>query len=372
MKQVRTASVKLNISVEEILPTMQLYTKAFNLVCQVGFEKKTSNGITLHKLTYASIKESLALPSQLNISARMKASDTLESVFSKIKNKKKLSRCPRSKLCSIRLDKNSYTLFLQKKLVSILTINGRKKFILNIPKYFEEYFTWRNTSADLVIRKNKVYLKIVFERELPEIQPNGKFVGIDRGINNLAVTSNNKFYGGGKVKYVCERYRLLREALQEKGTKSAKRHLRKLSDRERRFKADVNHCIAKDIMSSLEDGTIIVLEDLSGIRSRRLRKAQRILINNWNFFQLELILRGLGESRGIYVKYIDPRYTSQRCSRCGYIHKSNRKSQSIFCCKKCGFKHNADLNAAKNICLKYLDSTGYPDTAAVNQPIVSA
>ena len=46
---------------------------------------------------------------------------------------------------------------------------------------------------------------------------------------------------------------------------------------------------------------------------------------------------------------INPAYTSQRCNRCGYIHKSNRTSQSKFHCKKCGYKANADCNAAQNI-----------------------
>ena len=55
--------------------------------------------------------------------------------------------------------------------------------------------------------------------------------------------------------------------------------------------------------------------------------------------------------RSIEVKYINPHYTSQRCSECGHIADENRKSQSEFECVSCGFKTNADFNAARNIAL---------------------
>ncbi|MCX7759341.1 MAG: transposase, partial [bacterium] len=52
---------------------------------------------------------------------------------------------------------------------------------------------------------------------------------------------------------------------------------------------------------------------------------------------------------GIEVKYINPKYTSQRCSRCGYIDKDNRETQEKFICKNCSYKENADINASQNI-----------------------
>jgi transposase len=49
------------------------------------------------------------------------------------------------------------------------------------------------------------------------------------------------------------------------------------------------------------------------------------------------------------VVAIDPRHTSQTCSKCSYQSRSNRKSQSLFLCKECDYQLNADLNAAYNI-----------------------
>ena len=367
MKLTQTAKIKLNISPDEMLPTLLAYTKAFNFVCQEGFQRKEKNGINLHKLCYRTTRE--YLPSQLAISSRMKATEALKGAFSK---KRKYYSCPKSNICSIRYDKNSYTLFPARQQISLLTIDGRKKYELIIPTYYQEYFkTWKSTSADLCIIKNKVYLHIVFEKDITDTQPNGELIGIDRGINNIAVVSNNQFFGGGQVKNTVNRYKRLRKLLQRRGTKSAKRHLRKLKLKEKRFRADINHQISKKIINSLNPGDTIILEDLTGIRNKRLRKEQRTLINGWSYYQLEQFLVYKAAAKGIGVEYIDARYTSQRCSKCGYICRSNRKQHSFYC-KQCGFKLNSDLNASRNICMKALDSYKLYNGAVVNQPIASA
>jgi len=380
MKITRTAKIKLNISEESIIPTISAYTKSYNYVCQVGYDKKNFNGVTLHKLTYPTVRD--YLPSQLAISSRMKATENLSSVLKK--KQKKTPKCPHSNFCSIRYDKNSYTLNLDKSEVSLLTVNGRLKTNIVISDYHRKYFTgWKHTSADLCIKNHKVYLHIVFEQDIADCPQSGKILGIDRGINNLAVTSDNKFYSGKQVKKICGKYKKLRSRLQKKNTKSAKRHLKKLSGQERRFKADINHQVSKKIVNSLNSGSTIVLENLSGIRNKRLGKRARTLINSWNFFQLEQFIIYKAISKGISIQYIDPRYTSQHCIRCGNIKRNNRVS-TYFECKLCHFKMNADLIASKNIVLKYLGALRKkgslalqatticrPGRAVVNQPIAA-
>lgn len=365
MKLTQTAKIKLNMPVEEILPTVIAYTKAYNLACQVGFSNKEKGRIGLHHLCYYSLRE--LIPSQLSVSAITKATESLKSVYAK---HKKYIICPKSKQTSIRYDKNSYTLFLSSQQVSISTIDGRKKYSLIIPDYYKEYFfSWKHTSADLCIDNNKVFLHITFEKDITDIPPNNVLVGIDRGINNIAVVSNNLFFGGKELKNKVNKYRRLRKQLQSKGTKSAKRHLQKLKKKERRFRADINHQISKQIINSLNPGDTIVLEDLTGIRNKRLRKEQRTMINSWSYFQLEQFIIYKANAKGIGVKYIDARYTSQRCSSCGHICRSNRKQHS-FCCKECGFRLNSDLNASRNIVVKALESYKLYNGADVNQPIV--
>lgn len=377
MKVVRTASIKLQVTLQEsqiLLQTLEAFTNAYNFCCSIGFQNNTQNGIILHKLSYSSTRN--YLPSQLAISARMLATESLKSVFSKRKKyPNKTFKCPSSKRTSVRLDKNSHTIWFDKSLISILTTSGRLRLPFKINNYFSQYLDWKHTSCTLSFKKNKFLLNVVFEKDVADLPKSGKYLGIDRGIRKLAVTSDNEFYAGGQTRRVCQRYQNLRRKLQKCGSRSAKRHLVRLSGREQRFKADVNHQISKSIVSKLNPGDTIVLEALSGIRNKRMRKKQRKEVNSWNYYQLETFLTYKALAKSINIEYVDARYTSQRCSKCGYISRSNRKSQSDFRCGKCGFRLNADLNAAKNIVLKHLDSKAFErcresDRAEVNQPNV--
>jgi len=369
MKLVRTVKLKLDIPVETIQPTVDAYTSAFNFVCQQGWNDSDSNGVSLHNKTYFTIRE--YLPAQLAVSARMKATDSIKSVKTKIRKKQKAT-CPDSKQSSIRYDSRSYNVWFDRNEISMLTINGRIKVPISVPEYFTQYLNWKRCSADLFIRKNRVFLNIVFSKEVTDTELTGKVVGIDRGIKKIAVTSENQFFGGGQIKRVSKRYEKLRSALQKNGSKSSKRHLRKISKKENRFRTDANHVIAKQIIASIEEGTVIAIEDLTGIRqTTRLRKKQRKDLHKWNFYQLEQFLTYKAEGKGISVEHVDARYTSQKCSVCGYISRSNRKSQAVFKCKQCGFSLNADLNASRNIKQNYLDAKCCPSRADVDQPIVA-
>jgi putative transposase len=72
-----------------------------------------------------------------------------------------------------------------------------------------------------------------------------------------------------------------------------------------------------------------------------------ILDAGWGVFLS--ILRAKAESAGRAVVQVNPRHTSQRCSRCGHVTAGNRVSQAEFCCQSCGLEMHADVNAAANI-----------------------
>ena len=97
----------------------------------------------------------------------------------------------------------------------------------------------------------------------------------------------------------------------------------------------------------------IALEDLQGIRERvRLRKPQRVTLHSWAFAQLGWFVAYKAARAGVAVVYVNPAYTSQRCSACGHIDKKNRPDQATFQCTSCGFAEHADVNAARNIAVK--------------------
>jgi putative transposase len=144
------------------------------------------------------------------------------------------------------------------------------------------------------------------------------------------------------------------------GTKSARRHLRKLAGRKLRFRRDCDHVLSKRIVRSVSPGTTIVIENLTDIRKRtkQRNREQRRRLHSWSFAQVRGFIEYKAQERGLKVVAIDPRHTSQTCSKCGYQSRSNRSSQAEFRCRECGYELNADLNAAYNIRNKHLASFG--------------
>lgn len=368
MKHIRTVKLKLeNVNPDDLLPTFQAYTDAYNYICEIGFKDRNFNKVDLHHKTYNYCRTQLGLKSELAVQVRIQAAETIKSVTKLEQKKHKKFKCPKSKQTSIRLCKGSFNIWFDRSEVSILTLNGRLRYKVALPDYFQQYFSWCRKGATLSLKKGKLFLHIVFEKEVEDVSQNyDNVLGIDRGIVNIATLSDGTTYSGKHVLQIKQRYQSIRSKLQSKGSKSAKRHLRTLSTKENRFVTDVNHCISKDIVSRCIPGTVLVLEKLNGIRenSKKLRKSERAKINSWSFYQLEQFLTYKALAKGCSVQYVDARYTSQKCSICGHTVKGNRTTQSHFKCKKCGYECNADLNAAINIANNF--------RASVNKPIVSS
>ena len=364
----RTTKIKLKFPIDAFDNTFNAVMKAFNYVCAAGYKDKDFNSVSLHHKTYAFCRSEFNLPAELACQTRMKAAEALKSAI------KKKHKCPQTKRRSIRLTANSFNIWFDRQEASILTINGRVKCSFCMPGWFRQYLSWKRKGAELVKTGKGLFLCIVWQKEVEDIKPakNPTILGIDRGVKKLAVCSNNSFYNGDAIK-VSNRYQRLKRKLQICGSKSAKRHLQKISKKENRFRKDVNHCIAKKIVSSLPAGSIIVLEEFKHIR-KRIKAGKKIKrkLHGWDFYQFEKFLKYKAETRGITVDYVDARYTSQKCSTCRHIERGNRKYQSVFKCKQCGFSLNADLNAARNIELNYRDAKGYPEGLSVNQPNVGA
>ncbi len=354
--------------------TLIEYSGSFNRVCAVGWQKKRVNGIELHHDTYAAERANTPLPSQLVCSARVKATEALLGAKTR-KRKGKKASCPTSKHCSIRYDIRSANIKLKQKTATLASIDGRQTVTLFIPPCHEARIGWKVCSSDLYSdRKHRLWLHVSVESELPPFQPNGKVVGVDLGVNRPAVTSTGKFLGSRQWKVVENKAFRLRRSLQAKGSKSAKRHLQKLSGRLGRFRHDCDHVLAKHIVGSVERGTTLALEDLTNIRARaKARKAPRRRLHSWSFNRLQLFIEYKARLAGSEVTYGDPRYTSQKCSRCSSTDKRSRKSQSRFVCSHCGFSLDADLNAARNIALNHLavQATRLSGGLPVNQPIVT-
>jgi len=354
--------------------TMKQFTESFNTVCRTGWEQHNSNAYTLHRLTYRDCKNALpSLVSDLHIQARQKAAEAVKSAIAREKKGLKTG-CPQSMLCPPRYNLHTFTLNWEKGIVNLATTNGRIKVVFNLPQYATYAVGCATATADLLYRKNRFYLHVVIS--LPDIEfvSNGKAIGVDLGMTRPAVSSDNRFHGDKHMKEVVKRIFRLRRELQAKGTKSAKRHLRSLAGREQRFRRDCDHVISSSIVRDMDAGTTIVLENLTNIRNRVKvyhGEASRRL-HSWSFLQLKSFIEYKAEAAGCAVAMIDPRKTSQRCSRCGNISRGNRRTQSSFICRECDFHLNADLNASRNIRDKLLVGWGISPSDALLSTSVSS
>jgi transposase len=133
-------------------------------------------------------------------------------------------------------------------LATIASTEGRIKATFFVPSHYRDYLSWTIKSSTISYdRRNEVfYLHVSLEHNDPEKVEDLKVLGIDRGIVNLAVCSDNTFFNSKKIKSRRAQYAYLRKELQSKGTKSAKRKLKRMAGKERRFATDTNHCISKN------------------------------------------------------------------------------------------------------------------------------
>jgi IS605 OrfB family transposase len=335
---------------------MGQFTETFNQVCRAGWEKREGNAYTLHHLTYHDCKAAYPdIVADLRVQAIRKASGTLRAAITRERKGGKVS-CPRSAACPPRFNFHTFKLYWEKGIASMSTTCGRVKMAFSLPRYARYAADSVTTTADLVYRRGQFFLYVSIR--LPDVPfvPNGKAIGVDLGVSRPAVTSDNRFHGNRHMKEVVKRTFRLKRALQANGSKSAKRHLRSLAGREQRFRRDCDHVLSSSILRGIEPGTTVVVENLTNIRVRCKAKrgeAKRRL-HSWSFAQLKRFLEYKAEAMGCQVVAVDPRHTSQRCNRCGYTYRGNRRSQSEFLCRKCGFHLNADLQASRNIRDKYL------------------
>ena len=81
----------------------------------------------------------------------------------------------------------------------------------------------------------------------------------------------------------------LRKELQQIRTPSSKRRLKTISQRENRWMQDVNHCVSKALVENNPDGTLFVIEDLTGIQyaTEKILVKDRYVTVSWSYFDLE-------------------------------------------------------------------------------------
>jgi len=274
------------------------------------------------------------------LSARMQqclGKQALEIVKSQRKRKKKIKPIFRkqsftldSRFVDVQFDLNSFDAWV--KLSSI-----GNKMILNLPskqhRQLHKYSSWKlRGTARLRLSHNKYFVDLFYEKKEPDKKKNGKKLAIDIGYKKLIVTSNNKRLGDDTIYKKIVR--------KKQGSKAFKRALIE------RDEAINTACK----LLGLDSLKILYAEDLKNVKKNskgKIRKSFNNKLQRWAYPKVLGKLAMLCEEKGVELVKIPPAYTSQRCSNCGVICKSNRQGETYKCA--CGNELDADYNAALNI-----------------------
>ena len=353
-----TAQIKLLPTPSQaaaLLSTLETANSACEFISQRAWNTGVFRQFDLHYLCYQEVRDQFGLSAQVAVRAIAKVAHAY-----KVDRKQKRTF---RKHGSIAYDDRVLSWRMRDSTVSIWTVSGRLRIPFKCGELQRALLDTRMGETDLVLFRNKFFLSAVCEVEEPTQRETDGVLGVDLGITNIAVDSDGEIHSATHINNIRYRHRRLRTKLQSKGTRAAKRTLRRLSGKEQRFAKDTNHRISKQIVAKAKDTKrAIALEDLKGIRTRvTVRRRQSVILHSWAFFQLRSFIEYKARREGIPVFLVDPRNTSRTCPRCGCVEKANRPSQSVFSCVVCGFSGFADHIAAVNISRR----------ADVNQPNVA-
>ena len=359
MQQTITAKLQILVSPSDkqvICDTMKAYSDACNYVSEYIYKTHDLSRYSVQEDTYRQVREVYGLRSQMAVSCVRTVIAKYRTILENQKEWiKPVFRLPQLDLVWNR----DYSLNSKNDIFSVNTLKGRVKVPFH-KNGFEQYFSddCKFGTARLVNKHGRFFLHVPVTYEISELKKSevSNVVGIDRGIRFLAATYDSKgrsrFYDGNAVKQKRARYKALRKQLQQVGTPSSRRRIKAIGQRENRWMNDVNHCISKALVESNPDGTLFVIEDLSGVRkaTERVRTKDRYVSVSWSFYDLEQKLSYKALKHHQLVEKVDPAYTSQTCPKCGHTEKANRnKKLHMFCCKNCGYRSNDDRIGAMNL-----------------------
>ena len=215
------------------------------------------------------------------------------------------------------------------------------------------------TGVTLNKRDGQWYATLVVERRGPK-PPSSQVVGVDLGMANIVSTSEGKRYGqvSPELRRRVERSAEKRRRKQKRNACLKKKGRPTVDLNDHRAEAFARNEIGRalnQMLDDLPDGVAVALERLSvkdmRFKSRQMNRALRASQLGYARDKLKFKL----DERGLRYRSVQPAYSSQQCSHCGFTFPMNRRSQDKFVCLWCGYTANADENAASNLAERFSD-----------------
>ncbi len=355
----RTVPVALDVDSDAaalLEDTVETFLWSAQYVVDHAFDGEyvTTSKTQLDDETYDDVREATdGFNGGLVQAARNKAAEACKSVVARWQNGKKASK-PTFTSPHVVYDHRTATFYDDH--VSLATTEGRieAEYVLpdeesNTPHseylFSDEYET---TGAELHYRDGDWMLHVHCKmNEEPDTSAqatteNGTVLGVDLGVNNLAVASTGTFWTGDEFDHWRREYEKRRGDLQQCGTRWAHENIQSVGRKEDGRFTLMLHRISNELVAEARESgcSVIAFEDLTDIRERTGASWG----HKWAFDRLYEYVEYKAEEYGIVVAQVPPENTSRRCSHCGFTDSDNRDGET-FECLDCGYENHADYNA---------------------------
>jgi len=351
-----TVSMKIALS-EPLLALVNNYVKALRFTLfwlKENVPNPNEKGVLskVHEALYEKLREEYNLPSKV-------AEDCYRDALSIYKgwyNNPKKGRFPRVYKPVVWLTpRASYNVSFEAMIVRIASVGELS--ILGYPRNLKEYMSWRMREARLVIRNDKVFLKVVFEKPREEnVEPKSS-VAVDINMAEVVVGKDDEHYVRIPTRlYEVHHWKSLAERLQKKYPKRWKENkrilhrIRSFHLKAKKVMEDFARKVGKWVVEIAGDfgANVIKLESLKNLIKNvsKLPKEFHDKFYLMQYRRLQYWIEWQAKKHGILVQYVNPSYSSVSCPKCG--RKMKEVSHRWFKCS-CGYENDRDVIAIVNL-----------------------
>ncbi|BDB97003.1 RNA-guided endonuclease TnpB family protein [Saccharolobus caldissimus] len=350
-----TVSMKIALS-EPLLALVNNYVKAIRFTLfwlKENVPNPNEKGVLgkVHEELYTRLREEYNLPSKV---AEDCYRDAL-SVYKSWYNNPKKGRFPRVYKPTVWLTpKASYNVNLDNMTVRIAGVGELQ--ILGYPRNLKEYLSWRMREARLVVKGDKAFLKVVFEKPLEKAKPR-ESIAVDINMSEIVVGKDDTHYVRIPTRlHEVHHWKSLAENLQKKyprgwrGNKGILYRIRSFHQRARRIMEDFARKVGKWVVEIARDfgANVIKLEKLENLIKSvdKLPKEFRDKLYLMQYRRIQYWVEWQARKHGILVQYVNPKYSSVLCPKCG--KRMEEKGYRWFKCS-CGYENDRDVVAIINL-----------------------
>jgi hypothetical protein len=221
----------------------------------------------------------------------------------------------------------------------ISTLQARETIFLpvHLAAYHQRHLAGKGVDGCVTLLREADgwWLTLTYEEEIPlQTPPDAPVVGVDAGITHFLTTSTGKHYGSFQGKL----------AQRHQQDRAKRRRNPRLA---RTVRQEINRAVNE--LYREHASSQIAFERLSVATMRCKARRMNAYLYASNLAHIPAQVAWGAAKRGVKATAVKSAYTSQECTRCHYVERSNRPVQQTFCCGVCGWRMHADHHAAVTV-----------------------